>query len=159
MEFNATFIVSAISFIVFSIIMNWIFYKPIRRVVDERQELLDEHHKEAALAKEKAESLLTDKEKKLENSKHEAKSIISNKADEGKSQKTEMAKEAQLKAVETISAAKEQLQKSKNEAQEILSNEVVDIAKNISSKIFGVGIDAIDVDRDFVGKIMKEENR
>ena len=33
MEFNATFLVSAISFIVFTFVMNKIFYNPLGRVI------------------------------------------------------------------------------------------------------------------------------
>ena len=41
MEFNATFIASAISFIVFTLIMNAVFYKPLGKVVSERQKFID----------------------------------------------------------------------------------------------------------------------
>ena len=37
MEFNATFFVTAISFIVFTFIMNKIFYTPLTKVIDERR--------------------------------------------------------------------------------------------------------------------------
>ena len=47
MEFNATFIASAISFIVFSIIMNAIFYKPLGNIVVQRQKFIDETLEEA----------------------------------------------------------------------------------------------------------------
>ena len=37
MEFNATFIVSAISFIIFVVLMNIILYAPLQKVVEERK--------------------------------------------------------------------------------------------------------------------------
>ncbi len=58
MEFNATFIVSAISFIVFTIIMNAIFYKPIQKIVTERQKFIDENYEEAKKHKANSEKIL-----------------------------------------------------------------------------------------------------
>ncbi|MFA7659380.1 MAG: ATP synthase F0 subunit B [Candidatus Gastranaerophilaceae bacterium] len=137
MEFNATFIVSAISFIVFSLIMNAIFYKPLSKVVAERQKVVDEHYEEAKLNKEKSEKILKDKERKLEKTKHEAKKIIVEKADEVKAQKAVLTAEAQKKAGQKIDVAKEGLQKSQGEAQAVLAKEVKNLAMDISSKILG----------------------
>lgn len=137
MEFNATFIVSAISFIVFTLIMNAIFYKPLNNVVSERQAFIDETIAEAKFHTEKSELILKDKAKKLETTKHEAKKIIVEKADEVKTQKAVMASEAQQKAASTIDSAKEELQKSRDEAQGVLSEETKKLAQDISSKILG----------------------
>jgi F-type H+-transporting ATPase subunit b len=137
MEFNATFIASAISFIVFTIIMNAIFYKPLEKVVSERKAFIDDTMEEAKLHSEKSEALLKDKAKKIENTKHDAKKIIVDKADEVKNKKAVMTSEAQQKAVKTIDAAKTELQKSKDESQEVLSKEAQKLAQDISSKIMG----------------------
>ena len=40
MEFNATFLVSAISFILFVFIMNAILYKPVIKIMEEREAFL-----------------------------------------------------------------------------------------------------------------------
>ena len=47
MEFNATFIVSIISFVVFVLIMNKIFYVPITKIVEEREKKLKENYDDA----------------------------------------------------------------------------------------------------------------
>lgn len=135
MEFNATFIVSAISFIVFTLIMNAIFYKPLSNVVSERQKFIDETLEEAKHHSEKSEAILKDKEKKLEKTKHDARKHIADKSDEAKSQKSEMASSAQQKAVQTIEAAKGELSQSKDEAQKVLENEAQNLAQSIAAKI------------------------
>lgn len=155
MEFNATFIVSSISFIAFSLIMNAIFYKPLQKIVSERQQFFDEHYEEASSAKAKAESLLNEKEQKLDESKHEAKKIIVEKTDVVKKQKIAITKEAQQKAATTIEAAKGDLHKSTSEAQEVLSNNVVDLAQNISSKILGQEIPIENTDKKLIDNIMQ----
>lgn len=137
MEFNATFIVSAISFIVFTLIMNAIFYKPLQSIVLERQKFVDETLEEAKQHKKKSETILKDKEKKIANTRHDAKKIIADKADEVKTKKVHLTSDAQNKAVQKIGFAKEDLQKSKDEAQGILCGEIKKLAEEISSKILG----------------------
>lgn len=137
MEFNATFIVAAISFIVFTIIMNAIFYKPLQKIVSEREKFIDETNKEAKLHRENSESILRDKERKVEKTKNDAKKLIVDKADEVKAKKAALAAEAQQKAVQVIGNAKNELQKSQNEAQAVLSAESKNLALDISSKILG----------------------
>ena len=43
-EFNATFLVAMISFVVFIIIMNAILYKPILSIIEERQAYIDKNN-------------------------------------------------------------------------------------------------------------------
>jgi len=156
MEFNATFIVAFVSFIVFTIIMNLILYKPLSAVVEKRQKFIDDHYEEAKLNTKKADAILRDKERKIEKTKHESKKVILEKTNEVKTQKSEMTAHAQLKAGNTIDSAKETLQKSKDEAQSVLSNQVIDLAQNISSRILGENIAIKDVDGQLVNKIMQE---
>jgi len=137
MEFNATFIASAISFIVFTIIMNAIFYKPLSKVVLERQKFIDDTLEEAKVHTQKSEAILKDKEHKLEKTKHEAKKIILDKSEEVKTQKAALAADAQQKAARTVESAKGELQKSKDEAQTVLTEEAKRLAEAISAKISG----------------------
>ena len=53
MEFNATFLVSAISFIVFTILMNKILYAPLEKIVDERENFINGNYSDAKNADEK----------------------------------------------------------------------------------------------------------
>jgi len=137
MEFNATFIVSAISFIVFTMIMNAIFYKPLSRAVAKRQKFIDETLEEAKFHTKKSEAILKDKERKIEKTKHDAKKVILEKTDEVKTQKNILASDAQQKAGKKIDEAKNELQKSESESQIILSDEAKKLAQDISSKILG----------------------
>lgn len=156
MEFNATFIISAISFIIFTMIMNAIFYKPLQNVVDERTKFIDETYEEAKHNKQKADSILRDKHKKVEKTKFDAKKIILDKANESKEQKDLMAKEAQQKAFSEIDSAKGELNKSKSEAQDVLSGNVIDLAQNISSKILGEEFSIKNVDKNLINETMGE---
>lgn len=137
MEFNATFIVSAISFIVFVIIMNAIFYKPLQKVVDERQQFIDEANEEAKFNTDKSEAILKDKEKKIKKARFDAKKIILDKTQDAKTHKSSLTSEAQKKASINVENAKIEIQKSQEEAQDALNQESEEIAKMISQKILG----------------------
>lgn len=137
MEFNATFIVVAISFIVFVIIMNAIFYNPIQKIVAQRQKFIDDTMEEAKQHLAKSEAILKDKEKKLEKTKHEAKKVILDKTEESKGQKSELTAKAHEKAVGEVESAKIDLQKSSDQAQSVLTEEAKKLAEAISAKILG----------------------
>lgn len=156
MEFNATFIVAFVSFIIFTVIMNLILYKPLSKIVMERQKFIDDNYKEAKLKHEKSEAILRDKERKFEKTKHDAKTIIAEKVAETKNQKAVMTSSAQQKVGATIDEAKENLQAEKLGAQDVLSNQVVNLAQDISSKILGENVSIQNVDSDLVKKIMSE---
>lgn len=137
MEFNATFIASAISFIVFVFIMNAIFYSPIQKIVMQRQKFIDEHYEEAKLNTAKSEAILKDKDRKLEKTKLEAKKIISEKSDEVKAQKASLTSEAYKKSAGKIEEAKGELNKHFDAAQSVLTGESEKLANIISKKILG----------------------
>ncbi len=137
MEFNATFIVSAISFIVFTVIMNAIFYKPLQNIAYERQKFIDDTNKAAKFNKAQSELIIKEREKKLEQTKHDAKKIIVDKTEEVKTKKSTLASEAQKKAIREVESAKNELQKSREEAQTALHGEVKKLAEIISVKVLG----------------------
>ena len=68
MEFNATFIISAISFIIFTIIMNKIFYKPVGNIINERQKFIDGTLEAAKKSDAEADSILKERDTKLSES-------------------------------------------------------------------------------------------
>ena len=72
MEFNATFLVSAISFIVFTFIMNAIFYKPLTSIIEERENFINKAIDDAKNSENIASNLLKNKEETLEGLKKSA---------------------------------------------------------------------------------------
>ena len=57
LEFNATFFIAMVSFIIFIMIMNAILYKPLERITKERKDFIDKNNEKARVAKEKVETL------------------------------------------------------------------------------------------------------
>lgn len=137
MEFNATFLVSAVSFIVFVFIMNAILYSPLEKIVDERQKFIDDTNSAAKVNFDESDKILKDKEEKINETRQLAKKVVTEKTDEAKARKSDLQLEAQKSSVEKIERAKNDLLKSRDEAKEALSQNVQSLADEISSKILG----------------------
>ena len=54
MEFNGTFLVTIISFVLFVFVMNKILYEPINNIVAQRREFVDENLRTADINHKKA---------------------------------------------------------------------------------------------------------
>lgn len=156
MEFNATFLISAISFIVFVFIMNAIFYNPLEKIVKERKKFIDENYAEAEIHKTKAAALLKDKEEKLSNAATDAKKIMLDKTTESKVQKDSMTDGTRQKASEEITQAKDELLQSTHDAKNVLKSQIVSLAQSISTKILGEDTNIENIDNELIEKIMQE---
>ena len=62
MEFNATFLATIVSFIVFVILMNKILYAPILNIMEERRNFIDNNYKTVEKNDEKIKKLNKKKE-------------------------------------------------------------------------------------------------
>ncbi|MBR1461125.1 hypothetical protein IJ596_05785, partial [bacterium] len=56
-EFNATLIVAMISFVVFMLVMNAVFYRPILEIIRKRDDLVNQNYKEAKELADKAKEI------------------------------------------------------------------------------------------------------
>ena len=152
MEFNATFIVSAISFIIFTVIMNKIFYKPLEHVMDERQKFIDDTKSDAINSNNKADAILKDKEERL--NKSESKKIVADKVNEANENSKTLTNNAKQKSQDEISSAKSNLQNEARETSEELKTKVKDLAEVISSKVLGMDTHIENSDNELVNRIL-----
>ena len=137
MEFNATFIVAFISFIVFTVIMNIILYKPINGIVQKRKELVDANYHEADKNSEKVAAVLKDREDKLLKATDDAKNLVSEKIAEVNVQRDEITSKAKAEAKKHIDDYNLYYQNATVEAKNFLRCEVVQLAQAISDKFLG----------------------
>ena len=154
MEFNATFLVSAISFIIFTIIMNIIFYKPIGRVISERQKFLDETKNDALNSNNKADAILKDRDDRLNKSVADAKQLVADKVNEANEISRAKTTEAKQKSMEEITSAKSNLQSEAQQYTEELKTKVKDLAEVISSKVLGMDVKIENADNELINRIL-----
>ena len=156
MEFNATFLVTIISFLIFVFLMNKILYEPIGRIVAQRRKFVEDNLRFAADNHAKAEEILNQKEAKLQCAKIEARNKYSDSVNQFKLQKDEIIKKAQKEAGEGLWYACENLDKLSNEAKEALKARMTELSSDIAEKILGYRSDVKGFDNDTVNRILYE---
>lgn len=143
LEFDATAIVIAISFIVFMLIMNAIFYKPLLKLQDEREDYIANNKQQAQNYQNEAQGLLSEHDEIIKQTKKQAKDIISDVLEKAKNEKGEKVAEANQQASEKIRNFHDEMAVAKTQLKDSLSNDMHEIARQISSKILGEEIPLI----------------
>lgn len=137
MEFNATFLATIITFIIFVFLMNKILYAPILNIMEQRKSYINDNYETAKKNEEKSKNLVAKKEQKLLVAKNEAKEIYNETVGEFKSEKIKIISEAQEKSKTDLENSHLELEKLSNEAKENLKNSMTDLANDIVEKVIG----------------------
>ncbi len=141
MGFDATFLIAVISFIVFVLIMNKIFYAPILKIMQEREALVKNNFEIAKATEEEAKKQLNYKNEMLEKSRKEAKDLILEHSQNFQEERNIRLAQHKEELYSNIANERENLRNSAIEAKEVLKEKVVDIAKDISQIILGDVVD------------------
>lgn len=137
MEFNATFLITIISFITFTILMNVILYRPLERIVDERKELIEKNYSDGESAKLEAKSILEKKANELAQAKADAKHSIDIKLKKDYDESSEKLREEKVKSVQYLSEQKDLLKQESDITEANLSENIRQYAQMIKDKLFG----------------------
>jgi len=137
MEFNATFIAAIVSFVIFILIMNQIYYKPISNIINDRKKLIDDNYKAAMNFKKKSDSIYTEKDERLNETTKQSKEIINTKVNEAHNKSIEMTDDAKKHFTDETDKAKNNLLTEEQNINQVLSENIDELAGHISSKILG----------------------
>lgn len=154
-EFNATFLVAMLSFVVFIFIMNAIFYNPILSIMRKRDAYINSNYDDAKKYSAKANEFIVEREDKLKKTKIKCRNDVKNvvtKAQEMASEKTRAARE---QAKSKIQSKKEALLKDEQALKNVVKSTVVnDLATSIASKFLGNDVTPQSVNYEIVNKVM-----
>lgn len=140
MEFNATLLVSSVSFIIFVIIMNHVLYKPIMEIMQKRQEYINNNKLAADEHGKHANKLLEDKDKKIGEAHRKSRDIVAAKNEAVKNEKTKALNSTKSEMSAVVEGQKNELYEEKNKVYYGCRDNVADIANNITTKLIGDGI-------------------
>lgn len=157
MEFNATFLATIISFIVFVFLMNKILYAPVLSIMEERKSFVDGNYKSAEDNNTKSKELAEEKEEKLLEAKEDAKNKYNETLDGYKTQKAEFVAEAQKTAKDELEQSKIELENVSNEVKNSLKGSMTDLANDIVEKIIGYRSEVQGFDDEVVNKVLWEK--
>lgn len=137
MEFNATFLVSVISFIIFTLLMNEILYKPVSKIIEERENLITDNYENAKAAKEQAGAIYSDRDEKLSKVASDNKKLTAESLAQANSTAKNKTAEAKQNSIAQIDAAKSDIQNRSNALNNEIKGRIDELADNISAKILG----------------------
>ena len=140
MEFNATFLVSIVSFLVFMYIMNAIFYKPLTTVIDERENIVHDNYEHSRQARHEAEEITKDKKNRLAETAKQSRKMMVDKTNEANEDYKNKVADAKTKSNEKVGILKEDLLRSEADAKNILNSHVENLAQTIVNKVLQGGI-------------------
>ena len=154
MEFNATFLATIVSFLVFVFLMNKILYEPMRKIVSERKNFIDDNLSAADINHKKAEAISKNKEAKLKTARDDARGLYTKSINDFKAQKNEILNNAQNEANGELNQAYSNLNNVSNETKEALKGRMTDLANDIVEKMIGYRSEVQGFDNDTVNRIL-----
>jgi len=135
LQFNATFIVAIISFVLFIIIMNLIFYKPILSIIEERKKYIQDNYDASENLKKDANLIVETKNKRISNMEKLAKQIIFDKTNKSNNEAQSIVKNAKIDAAQKIETEKEAILAMEKSSD--IGKVVSEVSDNIARKLLG----------------------
>jgi F-type H+-transporting ATPase subunit b len=154
LQLDGTLILMAISFIIFMVIMQKIFYAPMTEVRKERDNYIEDTRNKARRAREQAALMQAEYDSKISQAKTTASGIVSKSTSTADNEKKAILEQKNQKLNEQINLAKKNILKDKNAAQEALKLQVSSLAQSISTKILGEEIPITGISEEIINKHM-----
>ena len=151
---NATFILSTISFLIFLFIIKSILYRPITKVINERENFYNKNSKMTSESKEKSDALLEEKEAKIKNAKIQASELIKEASQVANKESAQKIKETKLMLQEQIEASKNELIQESENAKKEIKHQMNDIVSQIVSKMLCEKVE-INLDEEKINRYLK----
>lgn len=139
-DFDATLPFMALQFLVLMVVLNAVFYKPLTKTLDERDEYIRTTQVSAGERLAKAQKLAQEYEQKLGETRKQSQAVIA--AAQADAQKTASAKvaEAQKEAQVAREKAGQEIEQQKQEAMRSLEQEVDVLSRQILEKLLGTAL-------------------
>lgn len=154
-EFNATFIVAMLSFVLFIMIMNAIFYKPILNIMRKREEYINSNYSKAKEFSQKADEFETQRNEKIQETQAECRKNIKNIVEKAQDDANVKTSEAREQAKKEIQLKKDTLNvEEQNLKNTVKSTVVSDLASSITSKLLGKEVVPQSINYEIVNKVM-----
>jgi F-type H+-transporting ATPase subunit b len=136
-DFNATLPLMALHFISLTVILTFLFYKPIGKLLEEREALINKNLSEASEKLLKADELCTQYEQQLKDAKAEAQAVIAQAENEAKTIVAEEINQARSDASSLIAQTNKELEAQKQLALQKLDTQIDELSQLIKEKLVG----------------------
>ena len=157
LEFNGTTVVIAISFILFVILENLIFFRPMKKTLSERASYINGNEDDAKKHNEEAKSLIDEKDKKIANAKGRSSKLLNETSLKTQENFDVAVKQAKKDSIAKIEDIKTNLETEKIQVQNELKKEIGSHAASIISKILKKDVSVINVNDEIIDKALRGE--
>jgi F-type H+-transporting ATPase subunit b len=130
-------VVTIANLFILVLILKKFLWKPVKKVVAERQNQVESIYREATDSRDAAERDRLLYEEKLNNAQNEAEDIVRTATQKADRLSDEIVNEAKQKAVQTMKRAEEDIELEKKKAMNELKNEISGISVQIAESVVG----------------------
>jgi F-type H+-transporting ATPase subunit b len=136
-DFNATLPLMAIQFVLLTVVLTFIFYKPVSKVIDDREVYISGNLTQASDKLLKADELYKQYEEQLKSAKANAQTIVAQSEKEAKDTVALEISQARTDATKLIERTNKELEAQKSIALEKLETQVDELSQLIKEKLLG----------------------
>ena len=136
-DFNATLPLMAIQFILLTVVLTFIFYKPVAKVIDEREAYINGNLTTASEKLIKADELYKEYDAQLKTARVSAQAIIAKSEKEAKDVVALEIDQARQDATKLIEQTNKELEAQKSLALQQLETQVDELSQLIKEKLLG----------------------
>ena len=136
-DFNATLPLMALQIILLSVVLTFVFYKPVSKVIDDRENYINGNLTTASEKLIKADELYSQYDEQLKTARVNAQSVIAQSEKEAKDVVAAEINEARKDAAKLIERTNRDLEAQKTVALEQLEGQVDELSQLIKEKLLG----------------------
>ena len=136
-DFNATLPLMAIQFILLTVVLTFVFYKPVSKVIDEREAYINGNLTTASEKLIKADELYSQYDEQLKTARVNAQKVIAQSEKEAKDIVAAEINDARQDAAKLIERTNKDLEVKKTQALEQLETQVDELSQLIKEKLLG----------------------
>jgi len=136
-DFNATLPVMAIQVLLLTIVLTFVYFKPISKVIDERETYINGNLTTAAEKLIKADELYNEYDEQLKAARVNAQSIIAKSEKEAKEVVSVEINQARQEAAKLLEKTNKELEAQKSLALQQLETQVDELSQLIKEKVLG----------------------
>jgi len=136
-ELNLAFVVQLINFGILVLVLNIFLYKPIRKVLSDRRNVIDSAREKAILVDEEVQAKMAQYESRLREAKAEAGGHRAESLKEAQLEEAAVLEKARKEASSSLASIRNRVAKEASDARELLRKQAEVLSADICEKILG----------------------
>ncbi|MCR4879701.1 MAG: F0F1 ATP synthase subunit B [Bacilli bacterium] len=151
-----SFVVQLLAFLVLVAVVIYFAYKPAKKMIQKRQDYIEDNIKQSEIAKSRANDNIIKSEETLTNSQKQANEIIEQAKLDAENEKSRILLETDKMVTKMKADAEADIKQSKEDAKEEIRKEMVNLALDASSEILSRNVNTKDNEKladDFIRSI------